>query len=88
MAMTSADTQTFLKNAYNFKDVTTTTASELKCFKCGKRARQSSSYVICTSNITTHRMTNLDYIITLADMYEGYTRAFENEPNTNGKQIV
>lgn len=88
MAITSTDTKTILTKAFNKVDVIGKQTSELRCFKCGKRAYQSGSYIYCTSNITAHRMLNLDFIVEIANMYKAYSDSFENVPDTNGKQIV
>jgi len=88
MAVSATDTQKILKSALNLTNVTTTTGSELKCLKCSKRAYQSSSYVYCTSGLTTHRLTNINYIIGVLDMYEGVNRSYENTPDTNSEQIL
>lgn len=88
MAVSNTDTQSILTKAYNFTNVTSTTLSQLKCFTCGKRAYQSSSYVVCTSAITAHRLLNLDYIVAMADMHEGFTRAYENIPTLIDKPIT
>lgn len=80
MAVSETDCQTFLKSCLNETDVTGKTTSKLKCLICGKRAYQYSSYVYCTSNLTAHRKTNLDYMIKVTeskvdilDALESYT---------------
>lgn len=88
MALATADFASIFNKAYGITNTTSTTASQLKCFTCGKLARQSSTYVICSSGVTAHRLLLLDYVIATADMHEGFMRACENTPTLIDKSIT
>ena len=78
MALTSDSMQTFLKEVFNFNEVTNKTKSELKCLTCRKRAYQNGSYVHCTSGQTSHRKLNLDYAIEISRVKVDFLNSIEN----------
>ena len=90
MAISSSDARTLLMNALNLntEEVASTTKSKLKCLICSKRAYQSSSYVYCTSNITSHRKTNLIYLTELLDLYETLLKAKNDDTLKGGSSFL
>lgn len=75
--------------------------SGLRCFECGKPIRISKTYYkngvrkryrnykfVCTNKDNSHKYSYLDYTVSYLDMFEGMSRANENNYNFNGQLIL